>query len=322
VTKLARDHYKLTGNMTAADAKVREQYFARFSLGEFKALRDHWQWRTVQPGETILQQGQAVSHLFLVVDGNADVVSGTTVLGKVKEGRFLGEMAYFSGDPASVSIRATTAMTFIVWTMDDILRLTHLHGHSYEASAFQKLPSLFCRQLTATARDLTTRAATVSSRDTAFVDRVVSLFLRGGETSVTELVTPIGSPQPRRASKSMVVHRTPVVKVGGVHEHDAHLKLRGQELKNRFSPIPKGGSPRIQPLELEKTRAKTLETTDTLLHSRSEAALPKPVLPKISSAAEQAWAKKEPGSPVAVAEAEAADNSRRTSRRATYQGML
>jgi hypothetical protein len=77
--------------------------------------------RRVEPGETLVEQGQPGDELFLVLDGVLDVeVDGETV-GQVGPGALLGEHAALQGE-RTATVRAVTACRLVVIGAEQISR--------------------------------------------------------------------------------------------------------------------------------------------------------------------------------------------------------
>ena len=74
---------------------------------------------------------------------------GETFVGEVKAGQYIGEMAYFTREPASASVRARTTMILLEWDIAEVRHLANHHSHNNpaQAEAFAMLPSLFCRDM-------------------------------------------------------------------------------------------------------------------------------------------------------------------------------
>ena len=132
------------------DREVWKKYFDDFSLSEFVALFYAYEWVVLEEGEEVITQGDVVSHLWLVYDGRLGIFldKADTSIALLRKGQFIGEMAYFTNEPASASVRTTSAAMLIRWDMRYIKRMARSHAHGPEASAFRKLPSHFCRDLT------------------------------------------------------------------------------------------------------------------------------------------------------------------------------
>ena len=91
--------------------------------------------------------GEAVESLSLVYSGKCQVTVDNRFLGEVNGGQYIGEMAYFTGEPASATVVAQNNVCVIQWPIETVRRLAHSHGHTSCAQAFAMLPSQFCRDL-------------------------------------------------------------------------------------------------------------------------------------------------------------------------------
>lgn len=73
--------------------------------------------------------------------------SGETLVGTVVSGQYIGEMAYFTREAASASVKASKVMTLIEWDIEEVRHLATHAGHSVQSEAFGMLPALFCRDM-------------------------------------------------------------------------------------------------------------------------------------------------------------------------------
>lgn len=66
-------------------------------------------WLTGQAGEPLIREGEPVTHLFYLADGEARVTSGGKPVGRLGEGDLIGEVTVLSGDTASATVALTSA---------------------------------------------------------------------------------------------------------------------------------------------------------------------------------------------------------------------
>lgn len=66
-------------------------------------------WLTGKPGETLVTEGEPVSHLFYVASGAAKVMSAGKQVGVVHAGDLIGEVTVLSGERASATVVLTEA---------------------------------------------------------------------------------------------------------------------------------------------------------------------------------------------------------------------
>ncbi len=68
---------------------------------------DQGLWLNGKPGETLIREGEPVTHLFYIADGEAEVTSGGRAVARCGAGDLVGEVTVLSGDNASATITLT-----------------------------------------------------------------------------------------------------------------------------------------------------------------------------------------------------------------------
>ncbi|RYE11424.1 MAG: cyclic nucleotide-binding domain-containing protein [Hyphomicrobiales bacterium] len=68
------------------------------------------QWRQVEPGETLISEGQRIDHLLFVTDGAARIEKHGALVAICSRGDFVGEMGFVSGNPATATVIADRPM--------------------------------------------------------------------------------------------------------------------------------------------------------------------------------------------------------------------
>lgn len=81
----------------------------------------------VRAGRELIHEGEIGREFFLVVDGEAEVRRGGTVIATHGPGSFFGETALLLDEPRNASVVATTAMTVEVIDQRDFRRLLEDH---------------------------------------------------------------------------------------------------------------------------------------------------------------------------------------------------
>lgn len=72
-------------------------------------------WQTRQPGEILVEEGQAAPELVFIASGAASIETGTTIIGVCGPGDFLGEMSFLTGKPASATVRVANEIRCCVF---------------------------------------------------------------------------------------------------------------------------------------------------------------------------------------------------------------
>ena len=62
-------------------------------------------WETREPGDVLVEEGQASPQLVFIARGAASVEKAGTIVGVCGPGDFLGEMSFLTGKPASATVR-------------------------------------------------------------------------------------------------------------------------------------------------------------------------------------------------------------------------
>ena len=78
--------------------------------------------RRLEPGETLVEQGQAGDDLFLLLDGVLDVEVDGEAVGQVGPGAMLGERAVLENGERTATLRALTPCRVVVLAADQISR--------------------------------------------------------------------------------------------------------------------------------------------------------------------------------------------------------
>jgi CRP/FNR family transcriptional regulator, cyclic AMP receptor protein len=74
-------------------------------------------------GQLIVRQGQAGTGLYVILEGEASVLRGSTELARLRAGDFFGELAVFDQRPRMASARAEAPTRCLAIASWDLLRL-------------------------------------------------------------------------------------------------------------------------------------------------------------------------------------------------------
>jgi hypothetical protein len=94
-------------------------------------------WQSVEPGETLIAEGQRVTRLLFVTDGAARIEKGGVLVAICSRGDFVGEMGFVSGDVATATVIADRPMrlaSFDAGTLKASLGGDEELRHALEAS--------------------------------------------------------------------------------------------------------------------------------------------------------------------------------------------
>jgi CRP-like cAMP-binding protein len=72
--------------------------------------------RRLEPGDTLVEQGEEGRDMFLLLDGVLDVAVDDEVVAQVGPGAILGERALLEGGVRTATLRAVTACRVVVFS--------------------------------------------------------------------------------------------------------------------------------------------------------------------------------------------------------------
>ncbi|HVM29241.1 MAG TPA: cyclic nucleotide-binding domain-containing protein [Candidatus Limnocylindrales bacterium] len=128
-----------------SEALSRLPLFAGISEESLRRLSEAAGEQEFGPGEFIVRQGQLGSGLYVILEGEASVLRGSTELARLGPGEFFGEMAVLDQQPRMASVRAesqTRCLAIASWDLlrqleeDSALALNLIHGLVARIRAF------------------------------------------------------------------------------------------------------------------------------------------------------------------------------------------
>jgi CRP-like cAMP-binding protein len=78
---------------------------------------------TFQAGQSIADEGMLAMDFYLILDGEAEVVTDGEHVASLGPGDHFGELAVIDGEPRSATVRATTRIRALRLVADDFQRL-------------------------------------------------------------------------------------------------------------------------------------------------------------------------------------------------------
>ena len=75
-------------------------------MGSLHLFRNAPEVLIVAPGKYIFRNGESSKVMYLIIEGEVDLMVGDTVVETAAEGTFIGEMALIDEEPRSASARA------------------------------------------------------------------------------------------------------------------------------------------------------------------------------------------------------------------------
>lgn len=118
---LARERTAIHLNEDEQD--LHDTLFREFSLFEFMRLMRIGRWVDVPAGRLLTRQGDTVQDVTLIVHGRASVRIHEEVVAQLKDGSFVGEMSFISGQPATASVVTDVDTRCLMWCQRDLKHL-------------------------------------------------------------------------------------------------------------------------------------------------------------------------------------------------------
>jgi len=122
-------------HLTPDEARVFTLAFRSLRPLEVRRLVAAGQVREAREGEVLCERGDRLGELLLVLEGTAEVeVDGERIV-TLFPGRFVGEIAFLAGGPASARVRARAGLRYVAWDVATLRRF--LDGHDAVKGALQ-----------------------------------------------------------------------------------------------------------------------------------------------------------------------------------------
>ena len=107
----------------ADERAFREAVVPELDAAQVRKLLRTGQWRTAAVGEQLIGQGQMVSHLLFLVQGEVSVVVDGAPVGRCGPGALLGEMSVLTDLPATASITVLQSTRYLALERQALRRL-------------------------------------------------------------------------------------------------------------------------------------------------------------------------------------------------------
>ena len=108
-----RTQYDRLDKQEQFDLLRRLRFFHEFSHAEIWEVLRASEWRTYQPGEDIIREGELDDRFYIIVAGTVSVQSGRRTIGMLSDGDCFGETSYVRGARRTATISATTPVTLV-----------------------------------------------------------------------------------------------------------------------------------------------------------------------------------------------------------------
>lgn len=118
ITALLRENRAVS--FTEDERELYETLFRSFRPGEFLKILRVARWMKAAPNQVLLQEGQPVTGVGLIMEGDAEVTVEEKHRARLSDLDLFGEMGYLSGEPATGTVTARTALRYVWWDKSDL----------------------------------------------------------------------------------------------------------------------------------------------------------------------------------------------------------
>jgi hypothetical protein len=102
------------------EQKLYDLGFRSLRPREFVSLSLAGEWKSAQPGEKVVAEGEPVSSLCIPIRGSADVRRRGERIGALKPGHIIGTGLALTGEPSPVEVTFTEAARYMRWSLPSL----------------------------------------------------------------------------------------------------------------------------------------------------------------------------------------------------------
>lgn len=102
-------------NLSEDESRVRRLAFRSLSERELSRLLKIAEWHELAPGDVLIQKGSYCEHLYMIFNGQVRIEVNQKVVANRRDGNFVGEMSYLTGDETSADVIADQPTRIVSW---------------------------------------------------------------------------------------------------------------------------------------------------------------------------------------------------------------
>jgi hypothetical protein len=100
--------------------RIYKLVFTPLNQRNFKKLITKARWESVKAGTILVQEGVHLSKLILIFSGVAEVKIEGQLVAYLRDGNFIGEMSFITGNKTSAKVTALSEIKFLTWDKEDL----------------------------------------------------------------------------------------------------------------------------------------------------------------------------------------------------------
>jgi hypothetical protein len=102
------------------EQKLYDLGFRSLRPREFVSLALVGEWKSAQPGEKIVSEGESVSHVCVAISGSADAYRKGERLGTLHPGHIIGTALALTGEPSPIAVTFTEPARYMHWSLSSL----------------------------------------------------------------------------------------------------------------------------------------------------------------------------------------------------------
>jgi hypothetical protein len=102
-------------HLSPEEERLWAESFAALDRLLVRRLLRRGEWRAVAPGDVLAREGEVPERLLVLARGAADVTLGGSAVARLREGQFVGELAFLTGEPATATVVAARPSHVLAW---------------------------------------------------------------------------------------------------------------------------------------------------------------------------------------------------------------
>jgi len=110
-------------NLSSVEEIIYYKSFSKIDKLNFKRILKLSTIEKVNANVNIINKNEPTKYLYLIVEGLASIRNNNKILTYTRDGSFIGEMSYLTGDLPSATVHSETNMTLLKWDKDKINKI-------------------------------------------------------------------------------------------------------------------------------------------------------------------------------------------------------
>ncbi len=113
--------------MSEDEERLYHLLFRSLTQREMKRLLNIASWSNIDEGDVLISKDEELETLMFMLEGEADVLVDGELIAHLMPGRFVGELAFLTGKPASAEVRITKPSKVLEWDRADLRQFLDKH---------------------------------------------------------------------------------------------------------------------------------------------------------------------------------------------------